>query len=88
MKKVTGQLVMKARYKPNQTPIRDNPTETAIIFGTEWTIYFAVAAGRVKSTKTSREPTICAPMLTLKARVIKKVIESNLVLSPAACAPM
>lgn len=88
MKNVTGQLVTKAKYNPNQTPARDKPTDTIINFGTECTKYLAVAPGRVSNTKTNIEPTICDPMLTLSANVIKKATDKNLVLRPAARAPI
>lgn len=72
MKKVTGQLVIYPSHKPNQTPNKAAPTETANIAGTLLARYFAMNAGKVTKIKTSNEPTIWAAILTLIAKRIKK----------------
>ena len=72
MKKVTGQLVIYPNHKPNQTPNKAAPTETANIAGTLFARYFAIKAGKVTRIKTNNEPSIWAAILTLIAKRIRK----------------
>ena len=82
MKKVTGQSVIKPRYKPAHTPISAMLIDQAIIEEIVFPKYRAVEDGNVSKMKTKSEPTICEPIETAIAKAIKKITPIKPVLMP------